>query len=86
MVCRASNTGCNHCVTDDPERGRARLPALAFSLLTQIVVAWGSLGVGSAVGAELAGVPFREPAIYSAWMQALVLLGHLIVFWVLLAP
>lgn len=61
------------------------LSALSFSLFSQILVAWGALGVGSVVGAELAGVPFRALAIGSAWLQAPVLLGHLGIFWLLLA-
>jgi len=60
------------------------LDALAFSLFSQMLVAWGSLAVGSAIGAELAGVPFPQLALHSAWLQAPVLLGHLVVFWLLL--
>lgn len=65
--------------------GARGLAALAFSLFSQTLVAWGSLGVGSAIGAELAGVPFADLAIRSAWLQAPVLLGHLLIFWLLLS-
>lgn len=60
------------------------LSALSFSLFSQIFVAWGALGVGSIVGADLAGVPFPALAIGSAWLQAPVLFGHLAMFWLLL--
>lgn len=65
--------------------GARGLTALAFSLFSQMLVAWGSLGVGTAIGAELAGVPFADLAERSAWLQAPVLFGHLAVFWLLLA-
>jgi len=64
---------------------RARgLTALALSLLSQSLVAWGSLGVGSAIGASLASVPFQALANHSAWLEGPVLVGHLLVFWLLL--
>jgi lactate permease len=65
--------------------GARGLTALAFSLFSQMLVAWGSLGVGSAVGAALAGVPFTELAVRSAWLQVPLLMGHLAVYWILLA-
>lgn len=65
--------------------GARGLTALALSLLSQTLVAWGSLGVGSAIGASLASVPFQDLANRSAWLEGPVLVGHLLVFWFLLA-
>lgn len=64
--------------------GATGLPAVGMSLLTQSLVAWGSLGVGSAVGAVLAGVPFHDLQVRTALLMVPVLLGHVPVFWRLL--
>jgi len=64
--------------------GAKGVSAIVYSLFSQILVAWGALGVGSAVGAEFAGIPFQELAVRSAWLQAPLLIGHLLVFWWLL--
>ena len=65
--------------------GPRGVSAIVYSLFSQILVAWGALGVGSAVGAEFAGMTFQALAVRSAALQAPVLIGHLIVFWWLLA-
>ncbi len=65
--------------------GVSGLSALAFSLFSQILVAWGSLGVGSSIGAELAGVPFPAIQVHGALLMAPILFGHVGVFWFLLA-
>lgn len=64
--------------------GASGLPAVALSLLTQSLVAWGSLGVGSAIGAVLAGVGFHDLQLRTALLMAPVLIGHVPVFWGLL--
>jgi len=64
--------------------GASGLPAVGLSLLTQSLVAWGSLGVGSAVGATLAGVGFHDLQLRTALLMAPVLIGHVPVFWGLL--
>jgi len=64
--------------------GASGLPAVGLSLLTQSLVAWGSLGVGSAIGAALAGIGFRDLQLRTALFMAPVLIGHVPVFWGLL--
>jgi lactate permease len=64
--------------------GASGLPAVALSLLTQSLVAWGSLGVGSAIGAVLAGTGFHDLQLRTALFVAPVLIGHVPVFWGLL--
>jgi len=64
--------------------GASGLPAVALSLLTQSLVAWGSLGVGSAIGAVLAGAGFHDLQLRTALFMAPVLIGHVPVFWGLL--
>lgn len=64
--------------------GVSGVAAVVFSLLSQIFVAWGSLGVGSAIGAELAGVGLHDLQVRGAALSAPLLVGHLLVFWWLL--
>ena len=64
--------------------GASGLPAVGLSLLTQSLVAWGSLGVGSAIGAALAGVGFHDLQLRTAVFMAPVLVGYVPVFWGLL--
>lgn len=51
--------------------------AAALSLQALVLVPWGGLGPGTALGAVLAGVPAQEVALVAAWPNAawLVLLG-----------
>jgi hypothetical protein len=52
----------------------------ALSLQALVLVPWGGLGPGTALGAVLAGLPAQEVALVAAWPNAawLVLLGPLI--------
>ncbi len=64
--------------------GASGVPGVGLSLLTQSLVAWGSLGVGSAVGAALAGIGFHDLQFRTALFMAPVLVAHVPVFWGLL--
>jgi lactate permease len=51
--------------------------AAALSLQALVLVPWGGLGPGTALGAALAGLPAQSVALVAAWPNAawLVLLG-----------
>ncbi len=61
------------------------IAAVAFSLISQILVPWGALGVGTIIGAGIAGVSLAELGVRSAILSAPLLFGDLLVFWVLAA-
>jgi lactate permease len=65
--------------------GLGGAPAGALALLALIMVPWGGLGPGTALGAALSGVPAQALSLGSAWLTAawLVLLAPL--FWSLSA-
>ncbi len=54
--------------------------AAALALLALVLVPWGGLGPGTALGAALAGVPAQRVAMVAAWPNAawLLLLGPLV--------
>lgn len=55
--------------------------AVLFSLFSQMLVPWGALGVGTVVGAELAGIPLSDMGVLSAVLSGPLLLAYLLVFW-----
>ncbi len=55
--------------------------AAAIGLLTQVLIPWGGLGPGTAVGAALAGVPAQAMAARNAVMLAATLPFLLPLFW-----
>lgn len=61
--------------------GIAAPVAVTLALLSQILVPWGALAVGTSVGAELAGLPVKELGVRSALLSAPLLFGYLGVFW-----
>jgi len=65
--------------------GLSPISAVIFSLFSQILVPWGALGVGTIVGAGIAGMPLAELGVRSAILSAPLLFGYLLVFWVLVA-
>lgn len=55
--------------------GVAPLPAIAVGLLSQMLVPWGGLGIGTTIGAALGHLPLQEFGLYSAsLMPAFVVL------------
>ena len=61
--------------------GIAPLPAIAVGLLSQMLVPWGGLGIGTMIGAALGHLPLQEFGLYSASLMpafVAVLLGW---FW-----
>lgn len=63
---------------------RARVegaPAAAIAMLAQIIVPWGGLGPGTAVGAALAGVPAQAMATRNAVQLAAAMPFLLLLFW-----
>lgn len=61
--------------------GLSAMPAVVFGLFSQMMVPWGALGVGTYIGAGLAGVPIRDLGMHSAVIYAALLSGYLLVFW-----
>src|SRR3712207_6172213 len=61
------------------EMGIGGAVAAALSLQALVLVPWGGLGPGTALGAVLAGLPAQEVALVAAWPNAawLVLLAPL---------
>ncbi len=55
--------------------------AAAIALLSQIIVPWGGLGPGTAVGAALAGVPAQAMALRNAVQLTAALPFLLLLFW-----
>ncbi|WP_323001011.1 L-lactate permease [Denitromonas sp.] len=62
-------------------QGLPPVSAVVFSLFSQMLVPWGALGVGTIVGAQLAGIELHQMGEGSALYSAPVLLGYLVVFW-----
>jgi len=61
--------------------GVAPLPAIAVGLLSQMLVPWGGLGIGTTIGAALGHLPLQDFGLYSASLMppfVAVLLGW---FW-----
>ncbi|PJI42117.1 L-lactate permease [Ferrovibrio sp.] len=61
--------------------GVAPLPAIAVGLLSQMLVPWGGLGIGTTIGAALGHLPLHDFGLYSASLMpafVAVLLGW---FW-----
>ncbi|QDO96105.1 L-lactate permease [Ferrovibrio terrae] len=61
--------------------GVAPLPAIAVGLLSQMLVPWGGLGIGTTIGAALGHLPLQQFGLYSASLMppfVVVLLGW---FW-----
>lgn len=61
--------------------GVAPLPAIAVGLLSQMLVPWGGLGIGTTIGAALGQLPLHDFGLYSASLMpafVAVLLGW---FW-----
>ncbi|ANC92966.1 L-lactate permease [Azospirillum humicireducens] len=61
--------------------GLPPVQAAALGLFSQVLAAWGAMGVGTRVGAELIGVTFTELGTASALLMAVVLPCLLPVFW-----
>ncbi|PWC77075.1 L-lactate permease [Azospirillum sp. TSH64] len=61
--------------------GLPPVQSAALGLFSQVLAAWGAMGVGSRVGAELIGVSFTELGTASALLMAIVLPCLLPVFW-----
>ena len=57
------------------------MQAVVFGLFSQMMVPWGALGVGTYIGAELAGMSIRELGMHTAVIYTALLLGYLLVFW-----
>ena len=55
--------------------------AAAIAMLAQIIVPWGGLGPGTAVGAALAGIPAQTMALRNAVQLAAALPFLLLLFW-----
>ncbi|TCH98742.1 hypothetical protein EJV46_09225 [Roseococcus sp. SYP-B2431] len=55
--------------------------AIALAVQSQVMVPWGALGPGSALGAVLAGVPAQEMAALVAWPNAAWILALAPVLW-----
>lgn len=60
-------------------------PAAAIAMLAQLIIPWGGLGPGTAVGAALAGVPGQAIALRNAVQLAAALPFLLLLFWALCA-
>ncbi|MFT5447463.1 MAG: lactate permease [Gammaproteobacteria bacterium] len=65
--------------------GLDAMQAVVFGLFSQMMVPWGALGVGTYIGAELAGIPIRELGMHTAVIYIALLFGYLLVFWGLAA-
>lgn len=61
--------------------GLPPVQAAALGLFSQVLAAWGAMGVGTRVGAELIGMSFTELGTASALLMAVVLPCLLPVFW-----
>lgn len=61
--------------------GIAGVPGAAMAMLAQIMVPWGGLGPGTAVGAVLAGIAPQEMALRNAVQLAAALPFLLLLFW-----
>ncbi|WP_451984206.1 L-lactate permease [Azospirillum endophyticum] len=61
--------------------GLPPVQSAALGLFSQVLAAWGAMGVGSRVGAELIGLSFTELGTASALLMAVVLPCLLPVFW-----
>lgn len=61
--------------------GLPPVQSAALGLFSQVLAAWGAMGVGTRVGAELIGVSFTELGTASALLMAVVLPCLLPVFW-----
>lgn len=61
--------------------GLRPVAAVLFSLFSQMLVPWGALGVGTVVGAELAGISLFEMGVRSAVLSGPLLFAYLLVFW-----
>jgi lactate permease len=59
--------------------------AVAFGLFSQILVPWGTLAIGTVLGAELAHLPLESLGLASAWLTAPLLLVYLATYWLLRA-
>ena len=55
--------------------------AVAFGLFSQILVPWGTLAIGTVLGAQLAQVPLESLGSASAWLTAPLLLTYLAAYW-----
>ncbi|MCW3477155.1 L-lactate permease [Limobrevibacterium gyesilva] len=73
--------GCVFAVASFRRIGVAGAPAAAIGLLSQLLIPWGGLGPGTAVGAALAGVPAQELAARNAIILAAELPFVLLLFW-----
>lgn len=62
--------------------GVAPLPAAMLGYTSQMLVPWGALGLGTVIGAPLAGLPLAEFGAASAMMIALPLTVLLLWFWI----
>jgi len=56
--------------------------AAVLALYSQMLVPWGGLGVGTLIGAHLAGEPETELGIASALLTLPLLVGYLALYWV----
>lgn len=65
--------------------GIAPTTAAVLALYSQMLVPWGGMAVGTTVGAALAGIDLRTLGMASAALTALLLVGHLVLFWHLAA-
>lgn len=61
--------------------GVAGVPAALIGLLPLVIIPWGGLGPGTAVGAALAGVPPQALAARTAWQAGAMWLLLLPAFW-----
>jgi lactate permease len=61
--------------------GIAPLPAIAVGLLSQMLVPWGGLGIGTVIGAALGQLPLQDFGLYSASLMPVFLLCLLGWFW-----
>lgn len=59
--------------------------AVAFGLFSQILVPWGTLAIGTVLGAQLAQMPLASLGSASAWLTAPLLLTYLAAYWLLRA-
>jgi len=59
--------------------------AVAFGLFSQILVPWGTLAIGTVLGAELAHLHPESLGLASAWLTAPLLLVYLATYWLLRA-
>jgi lactate permease len=61
--------------------GFAAAPLAAFALFALMIIPWGGLGPGTALGAALAGVDPRAVGIANSFLSALFLLAMVPLFW-----